>query len=386
MLVLGGMTDRGAACDAFSYDPQADAWKPLAAPPTRLCQVQPRESSGVWTGSHAVLLVAGYQGNMALVYEPVANRWSEVTAGQGPEQLIDTEAVLAPDGTVYVVGTHEVEGGHQGFVYRLDPRAPRFSVLAPSYGLGAVAVLGDMLVQLGDDGQELIDLVGGGCTRFSEHSLLPADVGTTSARTEKAWVLWGGGSRFPEPASSVPGPAPQLPEMELPPPPASGGGWVFSLQDPPRLLPPAPPGTSAPGQARAPSVIGDVVRTTMQRCGGMPEPGPSFTRGPVGPGFQVIARRGTRNTGGAVVAEAVTDRYGQFELHLPPGTYCVLEGAKRAPLEKVPAGRRAECLKEWYRACDSVVTVTEGMKQPARASFNVVQECFGRCYEGPLPP
>ncbi len=124
----------------------------------------------------------------------------------------------------------------------------------------------------------------------------------------------------------------------------------------------------------------------MLRCGGMPEPGPSFTRGPAGPGFQVIARKGTQNTGGAIVAETVTDRYGQFELHLPPGTYCVLEGEKRAPPAKPPSGRGAACLKEWYRTCDSVVTVTEGMKQPASASFNVVQECFGRCYEGPLPP
>jgi hypothetical protein len=64
----------------------------------------------------------------------------------------------------------------------------------------------------------------------------------------------------------------------------------------------------------------------------------------------------------------------------------VLEGEKRAPLEKLPGGRSAECLKKWYRTCDSVVTVTAGMKQPASASFNVVQECFGRCYEGPLPP
>lgn len=378
MLVFGGSADSGPACDAFSYDPRTDTWKPLAPPPARMCQIQPRKGSGVWTGSRAVLLVAGYEGNAVLVYEPAANRWSEVTGGRYPQQLIDTEGVLAPDGSVYVVGSHDVEGGANGFVYRLDPQAARFSVLAPSNGLGAVAVLGDMLVQLEDGGQTVIDLVSGGCARFIEHSQLPSDVGATSARTAKAWVIWGGGSRFPEPASFGP-PNPS-------PPAASGGGWVFSLEAPPRLSPPPPPGTSAGGSARTPSVIGGVVRTTMQHCGGVPQPGPSFFRGSVGDGFQVIARRGDTNTDAPVVAEAVTDRYGQFELDLPPGTYCVLEGAKRASVGQAASGQRAECLKEWYRACDSVVTVTQGMKQPVDASFNVVQECFGRCYEGSLPP
>lgn len=130
---------------------------------------------------------------------------------------------------------------------------------------------------------------------------------------------------------------------------------------------------------------GSLVTVTATCCGGMARRGDevcSTTRASAG---QVVVRRGRVNRGQAV-ATVQTDAAGQFQVALPPGTYCVVGpeksgGGGRQQAAHASANVDSDCMAQYLRTCDAIATVPG-----PRVVVRVDRGCFGPCYRGPMPP
>ena len=85
-------------------------------------------------------------------------------------------------------------------------------------------------------------------------------------------------------------------------------------------------------------------------------------------GLPLVFRRGDTNTpGGPIEAETRTDASGHFVVRLPPGSYCVVDGAKRddhAPPASGPVTPDPVCYRRWLRTCDTGLQVSHEPGQP----------------------
>jgi len=87
-----------------------------------------------------------------------------------------------------------------------------------------------------------------------------------------------------------------------------------------------------------------------------------------------LVRPGRQNAGVQPVAIVHTDASGTGQVALPPGTYCVVSEAKRAPPPHRPTPNvDPVCLRQLFRQCDAVAVVTVGA--PTRVTIDHYDTC-----------
>lgn len=375
LLVWGGFGEGGYLCDGGRYNPSKDAWTPIPSPlPAATCEgLSSGAPAAVWVGGRLVAVLGHYPDAFsAFAFDPASSQWAAIPPSAGPTQLVNVELVPGPDGYAYAVGTHDATG--RPYLYRLDFQRRAWVPVAPSCGVGQLTSVGGILAQVGPESACLFDLATAGCRTLLE----PAGPGVKFAPYPQVAVpagemtlLW----HAPRMRAGPPRPGEERPPVPI------GEGEIVRLGS---SSPPPPP--PVPGEGTL--VRGNATLTAATYCGGAaPPPGmPMQSSGPAG-GKKLLVRRGSVNKAGPVVAEVTTDRLGLFELRLPPGTYCLIEEGKRdlAPSGVATQFTDAKCLEEWRAACDATFRVEPGQ---ALVSTGVAffQECFGRCYRGPLPP
>ncbi|HYV46152.1 MAG TPA: hypothetical protein VFA20_14885 [Myxococcaceae bacterium] len=357
LLVWGGFKDGGGyLCDGGRYQPSKDAWTPIPPPPAVTCEgLYSSAGAAVWVGGRLVALIGHYPDAFsAFSFDPASGQWTAIPPSDGPRQLLNAELVPGPDGFAYTTGTHG-EGGRP-YVYRLDFQRKAWVPVAPSCNLAPLISVGGTLVQLGPEDTCLYDLAAAGC-----RALLVSVVPGLRPASD------------PEVAVAVP-----AGEMTLR---WHGQGEIVRLGSAATAPPPAPAGEGTLVKGRA-------TLTQAVFCGGA-EPPADMPRSHSGPasGKKLLVRRGSVNRATPVIAEVTTDPQGLFELRLSPGTYCLIEEGKRdlAPAGALPRFTDAGCLKQWRAQCDATFTVSPG-QGTVGTGVAFFQECFGRCYKGPLPP
>lgn len=353
MLVWGGSGTGGFLCDGGRYQPSRDTWAPIPSPlPSANCEgLYGNAPAAVWAGGRLVAVIGHYPDAFsAFAFDPATGQWAVIPPSAGPTQLVVVEVVPGPDGYAYAAGTHDATG--RPYLYRLDFERKAWVPVVRSCGLGQLTSVGGAMAQLGPAGACLYDVAKAGCRVLLE----PAGPGMKFVESPQVAVpagemtlLWHGGGEVVRLGSAAPPPVP------------------------------AGEGTLVRGNA--------TVRQQVYCGGAAPRPGQQMqSEGPAS-GKKLLVRRGSVNEAGPVVAEVTANRLGLFELRLPPGTYCLIEEGKRdlAPSGAVPQFTNVKCLEEWRARCDATFTVEPGQALVSTgAAF--FEQCFGRCYQGPLPP
>jgi hypothetical protein len=106
------------------------------------------------------------------------------------------------------------------------------------------------------------------------------------------------------------------------------------------------------------------------------------------PSAKFLVRRGRENSNSRPVAEFVTRPDGTFEVALGPGTWCVVEEAKRHAMEVGASAVHtdAECMRAKRARCDAVWTLDGAPQQELK--IVLTRRYGGRpdCWRGPSPP
>lgn len=357
MIVWGGATKDGLTCDGAAYDPDRDAWGPIAPMPRELCNKAARSVSVAWDGFRMVVIQDVYPAPPRVAfYNPRSDRWTAGT-GAGPAELLDRALAVSPEGAVYVLGSQvDSERAHRPYVFRLNPGTEHWSRVGPACDASGLARVGDAVVVLGNNARCLIEPGNGRCAvLLSAPKPIAVHQGMWVAAGDRL-VMW------------------------------RGEGVVVRRAD--RRFEPDVV------RATGPNVRGSATMTSATYCGGpAPLPGmPLSTTVPLG-GTRLLVRGGDHNADSPVVAEVMTDAHGWFDLELPPGMYCLI-GEKKRSLAPPAAGAQAAdpsfydqaCLAEEARKCDATFKVPPRPAPTVTVGVNFYWPCFGLCYRGPLPP
>ena len=143
--------------------------------------------------------------------------------------------------------------------------------------------------------------------------------------------------------------------------------------------------------------VSGVVNRAGVHCGGAmltTEQAAAITSPRPESGHHLLVRTGKENSNSTPVAEVVTDRNGRFSLSLVPGTYCVVEEAKRkaspVQLPRPTAYQTIDkaCFERAAKTCDAVWIVTSSGLTDVNITFQSYCPWAGPCvqYSGPLPP
>ena len=220
------------------------------------------------------------------------------------------------------------------------------------------------------------------------------------------WIALAGCVAQPPPAAPAPPPehvATQSSTGFAQPPPGDPEDGPQDWQPPPADAGPPPPDAAvdpavlqrqgrearwarleADAIANPGTLVGMATSTQVVRCGGAaPPPGaPYSVSGPWG--GDIIVRKGSKNSRRKPVAVVRTGQHGVFSVDLKPGTYCLVQSAKKDPPKKGAGGMYTDvaCLRQRWQTCDAVV------EHPSNKAvgMNVFRPCFGPCYHGPMPP
>lgn len=182
LLLWGGHGTREGQSDGAAYDPAARRWRPIADAPFR----SEGRPVGLWTGSEMVVL-AGFNSPDAAAYDPVSDRWRKLPDLPGNLQPPNTTGVWTGEEAVTVIQSGA--SGTELVSLRLDG-AQWTSLGALPSASAQLAWTGDeLLVAAGDEAFVVRD------GERTPVATAPAGVqvgDATGVWTGRALVLWRG--------------------------------------------------------------------------------------------------------------------------------------------------------------------------------------------------
>jgi hypothetical protein len=340
------------ACDGALFDPIANAWSPLAAPPAELCPLVQNIRLGAGSSDRLALLVPLYDPAStvrAAIYDVARGRWTlGLPFVAGPGLRFEYAPAFGPDGAAYALASDGF-ADHPARLFRIDPGDGHFEELGTTCAAGPMFRAGDRLRIAGPGVTCEIDVARRACTlpmRAVGYSSPGAQQVLVSS--DELLIAWG-----------------------------FGRGSVVRFGASPILI------------DQGANVRGAVISDLPGHCGGAMLP-PWAVVGGVTPGkdLELLVRRGTKNLEPRVVARVRTDGDGLFTARLGPGTYCVVGLSQENVKPKLPKGTRkdvAQCLAEENAKCLATFTVKD-RATPASVVVRIPHSCFGPCFRGPPPP
>lgn len=149
LLVIGGTTPNGTTRDAWRYDPDNEAWRPIAPRPIAASFAHAAELNGlVYVPGGAI---APNDVSAALdVYDPRTDSWQTAATMPAPRSGY---ALASLNGLLYLFGGFDGEDYHDN-VWQYDPVADAWRELAPMpepRAFGSAAVSGGRIVLVGGE-------------------------------------------------------------------------------------------------------------------------------------------------------------------------------------------------------------------------------------------